>query len=155
VYWFKREKCHKLEVTDLTKNIDERGFFAELARLTKSPVQINLSYSYPGIVRAWHRHPKGQTDRFICLQGSIKVAELQSTATPNDVIFTGVEIKTVVLSEQKLQMATVDGRKWHGFEVIGDKPALIVYFVDKIYDPTNEERTFWKFGDIWHKDVNK
>jgi dTDP-4-dehydrorhamnose 3,5-epimerase len=36
-------------------------------------VQANLSITYPGIIRAWHTHVRGQTDYFLVLRGSIKV----------------------------------------------------------------------------------
>jgi len=44
---------------DLKKNVDERGFFAEIIRQDwkdllddDSIVQTNLSFSYPGMIRA-------------------------------------------------------------------------------------------------------
>ena len=50
------------KVHDLKKNVDERGFFAEIYREDwkdllgdDKVVQANLSYSYPGMIRAWHR----------------------------------------------------------------------------------------------------
>jgi len=59
---------------------DERGIFTEIMRADwkellgeDSIVQANLSVTYPGIVRAWHRHIRGQTDYFLVLKGSIKV----------------------------------------------------------------------------------
>ena len=68
-----------IEVKDLIKHVDERGFFAEIIRDdwkslldNDTIVQFNLSYSYPGIVRAWHRHLRGQTDYFVCIGGSVK-----------------------------------------------------------------------------------
>ena len=50
---------------------DERGFFAETLRtdwndfIDEWVAQANLSFSYPGIVRAWHRHLRGQVDYFL------------------------------------------------------------------------------------------
>ncbi len=45
---------------------DGRGFFVEALRQDWNEffdeewiVQANVSYSYPGIVRAWHRHERG------------------------------------------------------------------------------------------------
>ena len=61
-----------IKVRELIKNVDERGFFSEIMRddwedlLQKDKIdQFNFSYSYPGIVRAWHRHLRGQVDYFI------------------------------------------------------------------------------------------
>ncbi|EQD41304.1 dTDP-4-dehydrorhamnose 3,5-epimerase, partial [mine drainage metagenome] len=64
----------------LTRRPDERGYFAEILRndwtdftLGEAPVQANLSMSYPGIVRAWHRHGRGQVDYFVVVQGAVKI----------------------------------------------------------------------------------
>ena len=35
--------------------------------------QANLSSTYPNIIRAWHRHLKGQVDYFLSLRASIKI----------------------------------------------------------------------------------
>ena len=63
---------------DLPKNIDERGFLSEILRSDwkeflreAAIVQFNLSYSYPDVVRAWHRHLRGQVDYFICVDGAV------------------------------------------------------------------------------------
>src|SRR3972149_10543207 len=67
-------------IQDLRKNVDERGFFAEVLREDWKEllgedkiVQANLSFSYPGMIRAWHRHNRGQVDYFIVLKGSVKI----------------------------------------------------------------------------------
>jgi len=53
---------------DLKLYPDERGHFGELLRADWKEllnddkiVQANMSYSYPGIIRAWHRHNRGCT----------------------------------------------------------------------------------------------
>ena len=59
----KRFELADIQVVDLIKNPDERGFFAEAARKDwrdlfgeKWISQANVSQSYPGVIRAWHRH---------------------------------------------------------------------------------------------------
>jgi len=59
---------------------DERGFFSEVMRKDWKDLfeedtveQSNFSFTYPNMIRAWHRHFKGQTDYFIVLKGSIKI----------------------------------------------------------------------------------
>jgi len=34
-------------------------------------IQTNIIYSYPGIIRAWHTHERGQIDYFLVLKGAI------------------------------------------------------------------------------------
>src|SRR5436853_5485511 len=69
-----------VSVHEINKLIDERGFLAEILREDWKDVmgddkiaQANLSFSYPGTIRAWHRHNRGQVDRLIVLQGSMKI----------------------------------------------------------------------------------
>ena len=51
-------KTHEIKIIP-----DERGFFAEALRQdwkeflgAEQITQANLSYSYPNVVRAWHKH---------------------------------------------------------------------------------------------------
>jgi dTDP-4-dehydrorhamnose 3,5-epimerase-like enzyme len=68
---------------------DERGFFAESIRKDWSDLfendewisQANLSLSYPGIIRAWHRHARGQKDYLMVLQGAMKIVAYGLTTT--------------------------------------------------------------------------
>lgn len=69
-----------VKVHDLRRNVDERGFFAEVFREDwkdllgdERIVQANLSFSHPGMIRAWHRHNRGQVDYFIVLKGYLKI----------------------------------------------------------------------------------
>src|SRR5271167_4006510 len=69
-----------VRILDIDLLPDERGFFAEVLRedcrdyLDNDWItQVNLSYSYPDTVRAWHRHTRGQVDYFLALQGAVKV----------------------------------------------------------------------------------
>ena len=49
-------------IKPLRRFADERGFFTEIMRTDWSDViqdeivQANMSVSYPGMIRAWHRH---------------------------------------------------------------------------------------------------
>jgi dTDP-4-dehydrorhamnose 3,5-epimerase len=61
---------------DLKVIPDERGFFSEALRNDWKEllgedeiVQVNVSFSYPGIIRAWHRHLRGQWTISWCFKG--------------------------------------------------------------------------------------
>ena len=65
---------------------DERGFFSEALRTDwkefledEQVTQINLSYSYPNVVRAWHKHLRGQIDHFLVLKGAMKICAYDET----------------------------------------------------------------------------
>ncbi|MFX1350558.1 MAG: dTDP-4-dehydrorhamnose 3,5-epimerase family protein, partial [Promethearchaeota archaeon] len=135
-------------IKDIKKFVDERGFFSELLRddwkdllSDDELVQFNLSYSYPDIVRAWHRHLKGQIDYFICITGAIKVCAYDDRENSD----TFGEVDEIILSEENLRVARIPGILWHGYKAIGTKPIKMLYGVNHLYnysDP-DEERRDW------------
>ncbi len=104
-------------------------------------VQANLSFSYPGMIRAWHRHNRGQVDYFIVLKGSMKICaydDKTGSATKG-------QLDEVVASGERLQVVRIPGHYWHGTKALGHKPSLTIYCVNKLYDLKNpdEERRAW------------
>jgi len=137
-----------VKISDIKKMPDERGFFAEIFRedwreLTGGDkiVQANLSMLYPGIIKAWHRHKRGQIDYFIVLKGAVKLCIYDESKK---------QLDELVLSGERLQIARVPGHYWHGSKAVSSEPALIVYFVTNLYDYKNpdEERKSWNDPSI-------
>jgi len=132
-----------VRIYELKKFPDERGFFSELLRQDWKDflgeewiVQANLSYSYPGIIRAWHRHLRGQVDYFIVLKGAMKICAYDEKTR---------QLDEIVASEHKLQIVRIPGHYWHGTKTLGNKPSLTLYFVTRLYQYNNpdEERRPW------------
>jgi dTDP-4-dehydrorhamnose 3,5-epimerase len=94
---------------------DERGFFAEALRqdwhgITEEWItQANLSYSYPGMVRAWHRHLRGQVDCFLVIQGALKICAYDDETRG---------LAEVIASAEKPTLVRIPGHYWHGFKAI-------------------------------------
>jgi dTDP-4-dehydrorhamnose 3,5-epimerase len=137
-----------VRVQELRKNVDERGSFAEIFREDwrdflgeDMVVQSNLSYSYPGVIRAWHRHSRGQVDYLVVLKGTLKICAYDDTsASP-----TRGHLSEVVTSGERLEVVRVPGSYWHGTKTLGNEPSLTVYFLNRLYnakDP-DEERRPW------------
>lgn len=110
---------------------DERGSFTEVMRrdwtdaVQDDILQANMSVSYPGTVRAWHKHVRGQIDHFLVVKGSLKICAYDDQSS---------ELDAVVSTGENLQMVRMPGHYWHGFRVVGNEPAMLVYFVNKLYD---------------------
>ena len=141
-----------IEVKPLRKFADERGFFTEIMRkdwqlLDDEIVQANFSVSYPGIVRAWHRHLRGQVDCFVVLKGALKICAYEDETE---------ELDEIVSTCENLQVVRIPGHYWHGFKVVGDERAYLVYFVNKRYDYENpdEERRAWNDPTVVPKTIN-
>jgi dTDP-4-dehydrorhamnose 3,5-epimerase len=142
-----------VRLKDITKIPDERGFFAEVLREDWKDflgndriVQMNLSMSYPGIIRAWHRHKMGQVDYFIVLKGSLKIVIYDDSVGPSTI----GRLQELVVSEERLQVVRVPGHYWHGIKTLGNKPSLTLYCVTNLYDRNrpDEERRPWNDPSI-------
>ena len=141
-----------IEVKPLRRFADERGFFTEIMRkdwqlLDDELVQANFSISYPGMVRAWHRHLRGQVDRFVVLKGALKICAYDGETE---------ELDEIVSAGENLQVVRIPGQYWHGFKVVGDERAYLVYFVNRLYDyeDPDEERRAWNDETIVPKIIN-
>lgn len=148
-----------VEIKDLIKHVDERGFFTEIMRedwntLLREDhiVQFNLSYSYPGIVRAWHRHLCGQVDYFICIEGSIKVCAYDDREDSE----TYGELDEIVISGERLRVARIPGILWHGYKAIGAYPIKLLYGVNRLYDydTPDEDRRPWNDPNVIPISIN-
>ena len=141
-----------IEVKPLRKFADERGFFTEIMRrdwqlLDEELLQANFSISYPGMVRAWHRHLRGQVDCFVALKGALKICAYDDETE---------ELDEIVSTGENLQVVRIPGHYWHGFKVVGDERAYLVYFVNRLYDyeKPDEERRAWDDETIVPKIIN-
>lgn len=143
-----------IKIKPMKRHFDERGLLAELMRKDWKDlleedeiVQAHLSTSYPGIIRAWHKHRRGQVDYVICLNGSTKICAYDDETK---------ELSEIISTGDDLRVVRVPGHYWHGFKVLGDKPAVLLYFVNKLYDYTNpdEERRPWNDQTIIPSSIN-
>jgi dTDP-4-dehydrorhamnose 3,5-epimerase len=133
---------------------DERGFFSEVMRKDWRDIfeqdtieQVNHSYTFPDVIRAWHRHNRGQNDYFLTLKGTIKICAFDDKTS---------ELNEIISSGTDLQLVRIPGFYWHGFKAVGNEPAMLVYFTTKLYnteDP-DEIRRPWDDPTIVPKIIN-
>ena len=143
-----------IRIRPIKRLSDERGFFTEVMRKDwkelfgeDTVAQANFSFTYPDVIRAWHRHVKGQVDYFLALKGSIKICAFDDkTAEVNEVISSGLD----------LQVVRMPGHYWHGFKALGNEPAMLLYFTTNLSDAANpdEERRPWNDPALIPKIVN-
>jgi dTDP-4-dehydrorhamnose 3,5-epimerase len=141
-------------VKPLKRMSDERGFFTEIFRKDWRDLigeddiaQANLSITHPNIVRAWHKHERGQTDYLVVIEGALKICAYDdATKELDEIIGTGMD----------LQVVKIPGHYWHGFKVVGPETALHVYFVNRLYDyaKPDELRRPWNDTSIVPKIIN-
>src|SRR3990172_6376073 len=92
---------------------------------------INISWAYPNRVVAWHRHQK-QTDHWFVIKGFLKVGLLDDNRN----------VRWVYLGENDRRVLSIPPGVWHGYMVLGDQEAVLMYYITSKYDPENpdEER---------------
>jgi dTDP-4-dehydrorhamnose 3,5-epimerase len=140
-------------IKPLKRSADERGFFTEVMRadwkdvIQDEIVQANMSVSYPGMVRAWHRHERGQVDHFLAVRGALKICAYDDE--------TG-ELDEIISTGDNPQMVRVPGHYWHGFGVIGNEQTILEYFVNRLYDyaDPDEVRRSWDDPTIVPRLIN-
>jgi len=127
---------------------DERGFFSEAFRSDWKEligedqiVQVNISFSYPGMIRAWHKHLRGQVDYFLVLQGAMKICAYDDREDSP----TKGKLVQIVANGQRPQIVRIPGFYCHGTKTVSNEPSLTVYFVNRLYDYKNpdEKRRPW------------
>jgi len=142
-------KIEGVKVKKLVKHCDDRGFFAEVLRdddelLTKFG-QISWSTSYSGVIKAFHYHEK-QDDIWFFPSGNAQVVlydcrENSSTRGKTEVYYMGEDNPIVLLIPKGVA---------HGYRVLGNKAATIIYCTTHSYDPLNpdEKRIPWNNPEI-------
>lgn len=142
-----------VKVKKLTKHCDDRGFFTELVRDDENLLdyfgQASMSMSYSGVIKAFHYHEE-QDDLWFFPSGNAQVVlyDLRKDSTTfgqTDVYYMGEENPILLLIPKGVA---------HGYRVLGDKSATIIYFTTKSYNPENpdEKRIAWddpKIGFKW------
>ncbi|WEG15365.1 dTDP-4-dehydrorhamnose 3,5-epimerase family protein [Alkalihalophilus pseudofirmus] len=138
-----------VKVKQLKRHCDDRGFFTELVRddedLLERFGQASMSMSYPGVIKAFHYHEK-QDDVWFFPSGNAQVVlydlrEDSETYQHTDVYYMGENNPIILVIPKGVA---------HGYRVLGNKPATIIYFTTESYDPTNpdEKRIPWDDKEI-------
>ncbi len=134
-------KVHDVVVRDLSVHPDDRGRLFEILREDDPDFlhfgQAYVTTTYPGVVKAWHRH-HAQDDVFCCLVGMIKlVIHDDRPGSP-----TRGHTQEIVFGEHCLRRVVVPRGLWHGWTALGTQEAMILNLVTAPYNPVHpdEER---------------
>ena len=122
---------------------DDRGYFLEIGRAGQAllagfdpaSMQVSASLSYPGTIKAFHYHLR-QHDVWTVVAGMLQVALVDlRRGSPSF----GVRNTLYVGVLRPWQLFIPPGVA-HGYKVIGEAPATLVYVTDHFYDPEDEGR---------------
>jgi len=136
-----------VEVEPLLPQPDDRGCFAELLRfgepgiardfipLGDTHIQISITASYPGVIKAIHYHFE-QTDLWVPLEGMLQVflCDLRETSPSCG------RVNTLFIGTQRPWKLRIPPGVAHGYKVIGSETACLLYATNRFYNPDDEGR---------------
>jgi dTDP-4-dehydrorhamnose 3,5-epimerase len=122
---------------------DDRGYFLEVARMGQGlaagfppeSTQVSAALSYPGTIKAFHYHLH-QTDLWVAAAGMFQVSLVD--LRPESRTF-GRKNTVYAGSLKPLQLLIPPG-VGHGYKVIGELPATLIYVTNRLYNPKDEGR---------------
>ncbi len=126
---------------------DNRGLFVELARLGrpgiaagmvsdgKQQIQVSTTLTYPGIIKAIHYHYE-QTDLWVPMSGMLQV--FLYDLRRDSATFGG--INTLYVGTFRYWEILIPPGVAHGYKVLGQASAQLVYLTDRYYNPADEGR---------------
>ena len=131
-------------VKKLVRHPDDRGYFMEVLRdddgLLSRFGQASFSKTYPGVIKAFHYHEL-QDDLWFFPSGNAQVVLHDLRADSQ----TKGETNVFYMGEDNPQLLVIPIGVAHGYRVLGNEPAVIMYFTTMSYDPKNpdEKRIAW------------
>ncbi|MGO8786103.1 MAG: dTDP-4-dehydrorhamnose 3,5-epimerase family protein [Terriglobia bacterium] len=138
---------HGVEVEAIVPFPDDRGFFAELFRFGEpgvardfdpangSRIQVSFTVSYPGVIKAIHYHFE-QIDLWAPLSGMLQVVlyDLRESSP------TCGSLNTLFVGALRPWKVRIPPGVAHGYKVVGPESSLLVYAMDRVYNPHDEGR---------------
>jgi dTDP-4-dehydrorhamnose 3,5-epimerase len=122
---------------------DDRGYFLEVARMGQGlaagfpaeTTQVSAALSYPGTIKAFHYHLH-QTDLWVPAAGMFQVTLVD--LRPESRTFG--RKNTIYAGALKPWQLLIPPGVGHGYKVIGEQPAILVYVTNRLYNPKDEGR---------------
>ena len=112
---------------------DERGRLMEILRrddeLFSNFGQVYMTTTYPGVVKAWHKHEK-QTDNVACVSGMIKLVlfdnrEDSATCKETNQFYLGVHNPLLV---------QIPAGVYHGWTCVSQEEAVVINIPTEVYN---------------------
>lgn len=139
---------------------DDRGYFLEVLRTgqgmaeayPRDTTQISAALSYPGTIKAFHYH-QFQTDVWVPAMGMFQIVLVDLRRQSSTF---GVK-NTIYAGALRTWQFRIPPGVGHGYKVLGNDPAMLIYATDRFYDPTDEGRIAWNNAliqydwDLQHK----
>lgn len=122
-----------VKVKNLKVIPDERGRLMEILRSDEDLFlkfgQVYMTTTYPGVVKAWHKHEK-QTDNLACVQGMIKLALYD----PREKSPTFKEINQFYIGVHNPLLVQIPAGVYHGWMCVSEEEAIVINVPTEVYN---------------------
>jgi len=140
-----------VRVQPLTLHPDDRGYFLEVHRMGQGlasafpgeTTQISAALSFPGTVKAFHYHIH-QTDCWTPAKGMFQVVLVDLRLHSPTI---GVR-NTIYVGALRPWQILIPPGVGHGYKVVGQEDAMLVYLTDRFYNPHDEGRIAYNDASI-------
>jgi dTDP-4-dehydrorhamnose 3,5-epimerase len=108
-----------------------------------------ISFIKPGIIKGLHIHEK-QTEYTACIKGNILYVAIKEIPGKEPII------EKYLMGEKNMILLKTPPGIWHGYMVLDDSDAVVLYAMNKTYNPENvdqESKDPNFFGDVWKLDI--
>ncbi len=132
-------------IKDINTFTDDRGLLGELLRADdpyfgtdlEACRQTTMTMSYPGVIKAFHWH-HAQDDAWFCVTGMIQAVMFDLRQDSPTLGLT----EQYAIGQWQRRLLIIPRGVAHGYRVLGDEPAWIVYHTSALYNPQapDEER---------------
>ena len=136
-----------VQVKKLTTHLTEDGYFREILRdddqLLPKFGQSSLSLAHAGFIKAFHWHQK-QDEVWSMVSGQTRAVlyDMREKSA------TYKQTQVVMLGEDNPQILFIPKGVAHGYQVLGNKNALLLYFTSEHYNPQDELRISFDDSEI-------
>jgi dTDP-4-dehydrorhamnose 3,5-epimerase len=138
-----REILDGVRIEPLTLWPDDRGHFQEVHRVgcglasefPAETTQVSATVTYPGVIKAFHYHLR-QYDCWSVVRGMLQVALVDLRTDSRT--FGGRN--TFYVGDLRPWQVLIPPGVAHGYKVIGEQAAVLVYVTSRFYDPSDEQR---------------
>ena len=112
---------------------DERGRLMEILRQDDSLFQrfgqVYMTTTYPGVVKAWHKHVK-QTDNITCIQGMIKLVLYDS----REISPTYRQINQFYIGIHNPLLVQIPADIFHGWMCVSEEESIVINIPTEVYN---------------------
>jgi dTDP-4-dehydrorhamnose 3,5-epimerase len=130
---------------------DDRGYFLEVQRMGEGlaahfpaqTTQTSTAFNYPGTIKAFHYHLH-QTDCWTPAMGMFQVALVDLRLGSR----TFGARNTMYVGALRPWQILIPPGVGHGYKVIGNGPAMLIYMTDRFYNPKDEGRLPYNHPNI-------